>query len=195
MHRSHRRTGLFVPASSIPRLEEAYAQPLYIARSLLLCAVWRISSDRGASKAALAGPANPTSLAQLSASLQDIAWKVEPSVVQVVNSSYTIERGGEAVVLPQRNSGLGILNTSDDYIVTNAHVVEGSRQPQVRLNAAASNVGSRVLNAKLIGANGSRRHQDRSGRTSLPHLRRFPHYEPGDKSCSRSEVFSGWTIP
>jgi S1-C subfamily serine protease len=35
--------------------------------------------------------------------------------------------------------------------VTNAHVVEGSRRLQVRLNAAASNVGSRLLNAKLIG--------------------------------------------
>jgi S1-C subfamily serine protease len=100
---------------------------------------------RGASKAALAGPANPTSLAQLSASLQDIARKAEPSVVQIFNSSYAIERSGEAVVLQQRNSGSGILIASDGYIVTNAHAVEGSRRLQVRLNAAASNIGSRFV--------------------------------------------------
>jgi len=55
------------------------------------------------------------------------------------------------VVLQQRNSGSGILITSDGYIVTNAHVVEGSRRLQVGLNAAASNAGARLVNAKLVG--------------------------------------------
>ncbi|PYT17538.1 MAG: hypothetical protein DMG59_07110 [Acidobacteria bacterium] len=55
------------------------------------------------------------------------------------------------MVLQQRNSGSGILITADGYIVTNAHVVEGSRRLQVRLNAAASNVGSHSVNARLIG--------------------------------------------
>jgi serine protease Do len=76
---------------------------------------------------------------------------VEPSVVQIFNSSYAIERSREAEVLQQRNSGSGILIASDGSIVTNAHVVEGSRRLQVQLNAAASNIGSRLVNAKLIG--------------------------------------------
>lgn len=99
----------------------------------------------------MAEPVNATTLAQLSTSLQDIAKKVEPSVVQIFNSSYTVERGGETVVLQQKSSGSGILITSDGFIVTNAHVVEGSRRLQVRLNAAASSIDSRLISAKLIG--------------------------------------------
>jgi S1-C subfamily serine protease len=128
-------------------------------------------------KAVLAETTNATSLTQLSTSLQEVARKVEPSVVQIFNSSYVVERGGETVVLQQRSSGSGILITSDGYIVTNAHVVEGFRRLQVRLNAAASNIGSRLLNAKLIGKD--RSNQDRSRRPSLSGLRRFRHFEPG----------------
>src|SRR5215469_5352410 len=83
-------------------------------------------AQTGRANAGLIGPANATSLTQLSTSLQDIARKVEPSVVQIFNSSYTVERGGETVILQQRTSGSGIVITSDGYIVTNAHVVEGS---------------------------------------------------------------------
>jgi serine protease Do len=103
-----------------------------------------------ATKAALAETASAT-LAQLSTSLQDVARKVEPAVVQIFNSSYAVERGGETVVLQQRSSGSGVLIASDGYIVTNAHVVAGSRRLQVRLNAAVPNIGSRLVNAKLIG--------------------------------------------
>ena len=102
-------------------------------------------------KATLTEPAHATSLTQLSTSLQDVARNVEPSVVQIFSSSYAVDRGGETVVLQQRSSGSGILITSDGYIVTNAHVVEGARRLQVRLNPAASTVGSRLQNARLIG--------------------------------------------
>ena len=102
-------------------------------------------------KATLTEPAHATSLTQLSTSLQDVARNVEPSVVQIFSSSYAVDRGGETVVLQQRSSGSGILITSEGYIVTNAHVVEGARRLQVRLNPAASTVGSRLQNAKLIG--------------------------------------------
>jgi hypothetical protein len=52
-------------------------------------------------------PSNATSLAQLSASLQDISRKVEPSVVQIFNSSYAVECGGETMVQQWRSSGRG----------------------------------------------------------------------------------------
>src|SRR6516225_7947562 len=99
-----------------------------------------VSQSRRAAQT-LADSAKPTSLAQLSTSLQEIARKVEPAVVQIFDSSLAVERGGETVVLQQRNSGSGILITADGYIVTNAHVVEGSRRLQVRLNVSGPKTG------------------------------------------------------
>jgi serine protease Do len=101
-------------------------------------------------------PSASSSLEQLSSSLQSIAKQVEPAVVQVLSSTYAIdngsEHGGAAVVSPQRSSGTGILISSDGFIVTNAHVVEGARRLRVKLNQALSNAGARPLSAKLIGA-------------------------------------------
>ncbi len=96
-----------------------------------------------------------SSLEQLSSSLQAIARQVEPSVVRIFNSAYAIEndgdRNGGAVVSQQRSSGSGILVSADGYIITNAHVVQGSRRLRVRLNKGASKAGSHLLDARLIG--------------------------------------------
>jgi serine protease Do len=97
--------------------------------------------------------ANP--LEQLSSSLQSVAKQVEPSVVRILNSAYAIagdsDRSGGAVISQQRSSGSGILISSDGYIVTNGHVVQGARRLQVRLNEAVPNVGGHALNARVIG--------------------------------------------
>src|SRR5689334_72975 len=129
---------------------------------LLILTVWCMQLALGASshRARTASPgsdkkstANP--LEQLSSSLQSVARQVEPSVVRILNSAYAIasdsDRGGGAVVSQQRSSGSGILISSDGYIVTNAHVVQGTRRLQVRLNEAVPNVGGHVLNARVIG--------------------------------------------
>lgn len=96
-----------------------------------------------------------SSLEQLSASLQTIARQVEPSVVQIFSSTLSIEndsaRGGGAVAIQQRSSGSGVLISSDGYVVTNGHVVEGARRLRVRLNGAVPNPGGHLVNAKLIG--------------------------------------------
>jgi hypothetical protein len=95
------------------------------------------------------------SLEQLSSSLQDIAKQVEPAVVRILNSAYAIENeddhSGGTVVSQQRSSGSGILISSDGYIVTNAHVVQGARRLRVRLNNRVSKAGSHLVDAKLIG--------------------------------------------
>ena len=96
-----------------------------------------------------------SSLEQLSTSLQTIARQVEPSVVQIFSSTLSIEsdsaRSDGAVATQQRSSGSGVLISSDGYIVTNSHVVEGARRLRVRLNRAIPNPGSHLVNAKLIG--------------------------------------------
>jgi serine protease Do len=104
------------------------------------------------------GPGKPFSASwveQLSASLQSIARQVEPSVVQIFSSALSIEndsaRGGVAVATQQRSSGSGVLISSDGYIITNAHVVEGARRLRVRLNGTLPNPGSHLVNARLIG--------------------------------------------
>jgi serine protease Do len=61
------------------------------------------------------------------------------------------DHGRGAVVSQQRSSGSGVLISSDGYIVTNAHVGEAARRLRVRLNKAIPNVGSHLLDAKLIG--------------------------------------------
>jgi serine protease Do len=97
-----------------------------------------------------------SSLEQLSASLQTIARQVEPSVVQIFSSTLAIEsdsaRSGGAIATQQRSSGSGVLISSDGYIITNSHVVEGARRLRVRLNRAIPNPTSHLVNAKLIGS-------------------------------------------
>ncbi|HET6844999.1 MAG TPA: trypsin-like peptidase domain-containing protein [Candidatus Angelobacter sp.] len=106
-------------------------------------------------KAGTAAPAPASksagnSLEQLSSSLQTITKQVEPAVVRIFNSAYAVENDAEhnggAVVFPQKSSGSGILISSDGYIVTNAHVVQGSRRLRVKLNK-----GNHLLDAKLVG--------------------------------------------
>ena len=131
-------------------------------RSILMlaacCTLLTLGASAQRARGASTGPdktlvANP--LEQLSSSLQSVAKQVEPSVVRILNSAYAIagdsDRSGGAVVSQQRSSGSGILISADGYIVTNAHVVQGARRLQVRLNEAVPNVGGHVLNAKVIG--------------------------------------------
>jgi serine protease Do len=126
---------------------------------LMVCCVQlslEASSKRApAMRSAPTPPPAANSLEQLSSSLQDIAKRVEPSVVRIFSSAYAVENdddhSGGAVVSQQRNSGSGILVSSDGYIVTNAHVVQGARRLRVRLNKRVSNAGSHLVDAKLVG--------------------------------------------
>ena len=101
------------------------------------------------------------SLQQLSASMELLSKRVSPSVVQIFSTGYNQEtdreRNNTNLSSRRSTSGSGIIIASDGWIVTNAHVVQGSRWIRVRLHeeddlSAAQNGRARhaLLEAKLV---------------------------------------------
>jgi len=103
-------------------------------------------------------PAPP--LAELSRSLQDLATKVSPSVVQIFVTGYPPpdEENQTASVEPQleRSSGSGVIVDADGYIVTNTHVVENATRIEVELpsDSAVAARGRSILKrrGRTVGA-------------------------------------------
>jgi serine protease Do len=103
-------------------------------------------------------------LTQFSDSLQQLASKVSPAVVQIEVTGFGTAEGHDregsntAVMVSQRAIGAGVIVDPDGYVMTNAHVVAGAQQIRLILPAVPatffdiSSIGkSQVLNAKLIG--------------------------------------------
>jgi serine protease Do len=102
-------------------------------------------------------------LSQFSRSIQALAARVSPSVVQILVTRYGAGQesdGSTAVVTREENLGSGVIVDPDGYIMTNAHVVAGARQIRVRLvsggrqnipNVVAQSY-SALQNARLVGA-------------------------------------------
>lgn len=78
------------------------------------------------------------SLQQISSSLEALAKRVSPSVVQIFSTGYNLESDREHTntdLLSRGSSlGSGLIIASDGWVVTNAHVVQGGRRIRVRLN-------------------------------------------------------------
>ena len=96
-----------------------------------------LSPCRLSAQASAAAPPAASDLAQLSSSLQALAERVGPGVVQVFTSGFDpiVRSEGEitGVVTRQRGTGSGVIVDPEGYIITNAHVVQGARQVQVLL--------------------------------------------------------------
>jgi serine protease Do len=101
------------------------------------------------------------SLQQFSTSMERLSKRVSPSVVQIFSTGYNLdtdrEHNNTNLFSRRSSSGSGIIIAADGWIVTNAHVVEGSRRIRVRLNqegdaSASQNGRSRhaLLEAKLV---------------------------------------------
>jgi serine protease Do len=101
-------------------------------------------------------------LAQLSGSLQQLASKVSPAVVQIEVTGFgpaeDSDHKNTALIVRQHAIGAGVIVDPDGYIMTNAHVVEGAQRIRVILpvptttffEAGAGNAP--VLEAKIIGS-------------------------------------------
>jgi len=117
----------------------------------------------------------PGPLAAFSQSLEALAARVGPAVVQIVSTGYgrgEAAEQGASLLTRQRSTGAGVILSDDGFIVTNYHVVQGARKIEVRLAASSPDAPQEaVLLAKLVGMD---RQTDvaviKIERTGLPHL-------------------------
>ncbi len=99
-------------------------------------------------------------LADLSRSLQELAGKVSPSVVQIFVVGFAAPDADETTAtgdpVLERGSGSGVIVAEDGYIVTNAHVVENATRIEVELPFAATggNPGRSIIGrrGRTLGA-------------------------------------------
>jgi serine protease Do len=144
------------PGGSMPANRNAISATLLLAVLLLLpvTAAAQSRPDAAATK----------SLGQLSSSFKAIADAVSPAVVQIVATSYVPALAGGAsassLVTEHSSSGSGVILDPSGYIVTNAHVVDGSQRIQVLLPTPPEESGpqrsilkplGRILGAQLVG--------------------------------------------
>ncbi len=100
---------------------------------VLMTLLWRqnLLSQGGAKDAP------STRLAELSRSLEDLADRVSPAVVQVFASGFRINpEGGSSdpgLISKTRNVGSGVVLDSDGHVLTNAHVIAGAASVEVVL--------------------------------------------------------------
>jgi serine protease Do len=81
-------------------------------------------------------------LSELSRSLQDLAGRVSPCVVQIFVTGFAPpdeeDRAATGEPVIERSTGSGVIVDPDGYIVTNAHVVEDATHLEVELPLAAT---------------------------------------------------------
>ena len=97
-----------------------------------------------------------TLLRELNSSLEQLASKVSPAVVQILVSGFGPEESHDhtdtARIVRQHAIGSGVIVDPDGYVITNAHVVEGAQRVRVivSLPASSSSVETQPLRSQQI---------------------------------------------
>jgi serine protease Do len=121
------------------RIQSRSADPRGVAAIVLVLTLGVLS---GAPGHPVAAQSRASGLADFSRSLQDLAEKVSPAVVQIFVTGYAPPdeenqaASGEPAL--ERTSGSGVIVDADGYILTNAHVVENATRLEVDLPFAAT---------------------------------------------------------
>ena len=129
-------------------------------------------------------------LTELSQSLQDLAERVSPSVVQIFVTGYAEpDEDDQAASEPvlERTSGSGVIVDADGYIVTNAHVVRARHADRGRAGAVprpAARPGRRSCGAAVASS------ARRSWRSIRRPTSRSSRSKPKDCRCWRSAIQS-----
>jgi len=137
--------------------------------AFLLCLSWGLA---GNARPQLSEPAKPirtqaipgasaTVLRDLDASIEDMAGRVAPTVVQILVSGLgSSRRLGEGVMEHQRGIGSGVVVDPSGYVITNAHVVSGARRIRVQMTSLGAELAPgktsllrqrRIYDARLVG--------------------------------------------
>ena len=126
---------------------------------IVLCSLATAQTEKPASSPEAAKVLKSDPLHVFSESVQQLSANVTKSVVQVLTVGFGLssenEKSDTAYLEAQRGIGAGVILSSDGYIVTNRHVIEGARNIRVRLQGLEKQEPNAVqvgaIEAKLVG--------------------------------------------
>ena len=135
---------------------------------LILCLLSPLGGTQSSTTTRGSAPAKPGSglsaLRDFDSSVQEVAQRVSPAVVQILVSGLGASRRQvEGVLERQRGIGSGVIIDPNGYIITNAHVVAGAQRIRVVLSRVATELvpektsflmRPRTFEARLVGSNG-----------------------------------------
>jgi len=132
---------------------------LSVLPAILIAQLVLVGSPAAGQSRAARAVADTTAI-DLSRSIESMADRVGPSVVEIFATSYAAGEGlvphSADLVTTQRASGSGVIVDAEGFIVTNAHVVRGAQRLLVSIQAATAGrsilaTAGRRVKARLIG--------------------------------------------